>query len=60
MLPDCPAVMFVNVSVPLAVGVHLKWLVTDISNDRSLSVVTVPLNGAVSVSATSAFNVSTS
>jgi hypothetical protein len=27
MLPDCPDVMFVNVRVPLPVGVHLKLLV---------------------------------
>jgi hypothetical protein len=41
--------MLVNVSAPVAVGVHLKLFVTFMSKDRSLSVVTVPLCGAVHV-----------
>ena len=60
MLPDCPAVMLVKVSAAVVVGVHLKKLVAFMSNDRSLSVVTVPLNGAVSVSAVSALRMSVS
>jgi len=34
--------MLVNVRVNVPVGVHVKLLVTDISNEPSLSVVTVP------------------
>jgi hypothetical protein len=39
----------VNVKANVAVGVHLKLLVTFISNEPSLSVVTVPRCGAVHV-----------
>jgi hypothetical protein len=41
--------MFVNVSVKLPVGVHKKLLVAFISNEPSLSVVTVPFAGAEKV-----------
>ena len=41
--------MFVNVKANVPVGVHLKLLVTFISNEPSLSVVTVPRCGAVHV-----------
>ena len=41
--------MFVNVSVNAPVGVHKKLLVAFISNEPSLSVVTVPLAGLENV-----------
>ena len=52
--------MLVKVSVPVPGGVHLKKLVAFMSNDKSLSVVTVPLKGAVKVSAVSARRMSAS
>ena len=42
MFPDCPAVILVKVRVTVPVGVQRKLFVAFMSNEPSLSVVTVP------------------
>ena len=49
MFPDCPAVILVKVRVKPPVGVQRKLLVAFMSNEPSLSVVTVPLCAPVKV-----------